>query len=165
MTLTGNATLDQYEIAIRSVTYANASENPDTTTRTVSLTVNDGDDNSNTLTRDIAITAVNDGPAFDLLDDLSLLTLGAVSDEAQAVLHQPDGKIIVAGSSNSGTSDDLLLLRFNADGSLDTTFGGGDGFVTTDFSGGGDYWNDVQLDSNGKILAAGYVYWTVEEKS
>ena len=155
--LTGTATLEEYETAIRSVTYGNTSEAPVTTTRTVSFSVNDGDATSNTLTRDIAITAVNDGPAFDLLDDLSLLTLGAVSDEAQAVLHQPDGKIIVVGSSNSGTSNDLLLLRFNTDGSLDTTFGGGDGFVTTDFSGGDDFWNDVQLDSNGKILAAGYV--------
>ena len=52
-TLTGSATLANYETAIRSITYTNTSENPDTTTRTVSFTVNDGDDNSNTLTRDI----------------------------------------------------------------------------------------------------------------
>ncbi len=38
------------------------SDNPSTATRTVSFTVNDGDANSNTQTRDIAITTVNDAP-------------------------------------------------------------------------------------------------------
>ncbi len=61
-TLTGSATLAQYETAIRSITYTNTSENPNTTTRTVSFTVNDGDDNSNTVTRDITLGSVNDDP-------------------------------------------------------------------------------------------------------
>ncbi len=61
-TLTGSATLAQYEAAIRSITYTNSSEHPDTTTRTISFTINDGDANSNTLTRDITITRVNDAP-------------------------------------------------------------------------------------------------------
>ena len=61
-TLTGSATLAEYETAIRSITYTNSSEIPDTTTRTVSFTVNDGDNNSNTLTRDITIGSVNDTP-------------------------------------------------------------------------------------------------------
>ena len=60
LSLTGTATLAEYETAIRSITYTNTSEDPDTTTRTVSFTVNDDKDDSNTLTRDIAITAVND---------------------------------------------------------------------------------------------------------
>jgi protocadherin Fat 4 len=62
LTLTGSATLAQYEAAIRSITYANGNENPDTTTRTVSFTVNDGDVDSNTQTRDITIGSVNDDP-------------------------------------------------------------------------------------------------------
>ncbi|MBZ2169515.1 DUF4347 domain-containing protein, partial [Marinobacter sp. F4216] len=62
LTLTGSATLGQYETALRSITYNNTSENPDTTTRTVSFTVNDGNANSNTQARDIAITSVNDAP-------------------------------------------------------------------------------------------------------
>lgn len=60
LTLTGSATLAQYETAIRSITYTNSSENPNTAKRTVSFTVNDGEVNSNTLTRDIDITAIND---------------------------------------------------------------------------------------------------------
>ncbi|MCA9212070.1 MAG: tandem-95 repeat protein [Planctomycetales bacterium] len=63
LSLTGTATKAQYEAAIRSITYTNSSENPTTTTRTISFTVNDGDINSNTPTRDIAISSVNDDPA------------------------------------------------------------------------------------------------------
>ncbi len=73
-TLTGSATLAQYETAIRSIRYTNISENPDTTTRTVSFTVNDGDDNSNTVTRDITIGSVNDDPtnAGSLSSDITV---------------------------------------------------------------------------------------------
>jgi uncharacterized delta-60 repeat protein len=45
------------------------------------------------------------------------------------VTLQPDGKILVAGYSRN-LSYEFALVRYNADGSLDTTFGG-DGKVTT----------------------------------
>jgi uncharacterized delta-60 repeat protein len=38
---------------------------------------------------------------------------------------QPDGKILVAGSSSNGTDSDFALARYNPDGSLDASFGGG----------------------------------------
>ncbi len=41
LTLSGSATLAQYEAALRSITYTNTSDNPSTATRTVSFTVND----------------------------------------------------------------------------------------------------------------------------
>ncbi|MCA9195014.1 MAG: DUF4347 domain-containing protein, partial [Planctomycetales bacterium] len=62
LTLTGSATKAQYAAALQSITYTNSSENPSTSTRTVSFTINDGDVDSNTVTRDIAITSVNDDP-------------------------------------------------------------------------------------------------------
>ncbi|ASJ73793.1 DUF4347 domain-containing protein [Granulosicoccus antarcticus] len=62
LSLTGQATVVQYEAALRSITYSNSSESPNTLTRTVSFTVNDGNANSNTQSRDIAITSVNDAP-------------------------------------------------------------------------------------------------------
>ena len=62
---------------------------------------------------------------------------------------QNDGKIIVAGSSNT----DFALARYNTDGSLDTSFDT-DGKVTTNF-GGNDYGADVQIQTDGKIIVAG----------
>src|SRR6185436_10147223 len=50
----------------------------------------------------------------------------ADSDTAYALLLQPDGKIVVGGDSNqgsSGTGIDYALARYNTDGTLDATFG------------------------------------------
>ena len=67
LTLTGTAVVADYQAALRSVTYRNTSDKPSTTTRTISFRVNDGaasSNLSNTLTRTIAITAVNDPPTL-----------------------------------------------------------------------------------------------------
>ncbi|MEH2333752.1 FG-GAP-like repeat-containing protein, partial [Nostoc sp.] len=68
LTLTGSATVTQYQTALQSVTYQNSSENPSTTARTISFVVNDGSLNSNPATRDIDLTAVNDAPTDLALD-------------------------------------------------------------------------------------------------
>jgi uncharacterized delta-60 repeat protein len=52
-----------------------------------------------------------------------------------AVLLQPDGKIIAAGTSSPSSNQDFTLVRYNADGTIDATFGTG-GIVTTDFQSG-----------------------------
>ncbi|MEH2284126.1 MAG: cadherin-like domain-containing protein, partial [Nostoc sp.] len=62
LTLTGSATVANYQTALRSVTYTNSSDNPSLTPRTVSFLVNDGTANSTAVTRNINITAVNDAP-------------------------------------------------------------------------------------------------------
>jgi uncharacterized delta-60 repeat protein len=49
---------------------------------------------------------------------------GSVYNVGHNVSLQPDGKILVAGSmSTDGVDEDILLVRFNANGTLDTTFG------------------------------------------
>src|SRR5215471_5387552 len=67
-----------------------------------------------------------------------------------ALVLQPDGKIVVAGGKNG----DFVLVRYNGDGSLDTTFGSG-GTLTTDFSGRDDEAYALAIQSDGKIVAAG----------
>ncbi|MFK8068765.1 MAG: beta strand repeat-containing protein [Gammaproteobacteria bacterium] len=62
MTLTGSATIANYEMALRSITFENTSNDPSTATRTISFQVDDGNDSSNTQTRDIIMVAVNDAP-------------------------------------------------------------------------------------------------------
>ena len=62
---------------------------------------------------------------------------------------QPDGKIVAAGVSRG----DFAVLRYNADGSLDPTFGG-DGLVTTDF-GGSDTAESITVQGDGKIVVGG----------
>lgn len=62
LTLSGSATLADYQTAIRSVGFRNASNEDPGTTRTITVKVNDGSVDSNVLTRTITITAVNDAP-------------------------------------------------------------------------------------------------------
>ncbi|MGC0329816.1 putative delta-60 repeat protein/putative repeat protein (TIGR01451 family) [Streptomyces sp. SAI-170] len=73
------------------------------------------------------------------------------ADSAGGVKVQPDGKIVLAGSSDF----DFALARYASDGALDPGFGG-DGKVVTDFAGGSlDGSSDLALQSDGKIVAAG----------
>jgi uncharacterized delta-60 repeat protein/uncharacterized repeat protein (TIGR01451 family) len=76
-------------------------------------------------------------------------------DYARDVTLQPDGKIVVAGSANNGPSFrwDFALVRYRANGSLDTTFGG-DGKVTTQFPGDAEG-SAVAIQPDGNIVVAG----------
>ena len=66
---------------------------------------------------------------------------------------QPDGKILVSGQSHSGSSSDFLLVRYNPNGTLDTTFGNG-GKVISDF-GGSESATGILLQPDGRLLTAG----------
>lgn len=50
------------------------------------------------------------------------LQLGS-DDVAYAIDLQPDGKIILAGSSDNGSQQDAAVVRYNTDGTIDSTFG------------------------------------------
>jgi uncharacterized delta-60 repeat protein len=71
---------------------------------------------------------------------------------------QPDGKIVICGTrlSNGTSGSDFLVARFDANGSLDATFGAG-GLVTIDFDHGtgSDQADGIALQSDGSIVVAG----------
>jgi uncharacterized delta-60 repeat protein len=79
---------------------------------------------------------------------------GGASVMATSVVVQSDGKIVVAGSSSIGTNTDFAVARYNANGSLDTSFDG-DGRLTTDFGSYLDQGIDVAVQSDGKIVVVG----------
>jgi uncharacterized delta-60 repeat protein len=73
------------------------------------------------------------------------------------------GKIYVAGYVNVGkglTSNDyaFVLVRYNSNGALDTTFGGNKakGKVITDFSSSGDLAYGIAIQADGKIIVSGW---------
>jgi uncharacterized delta-60 repeat protein len=76
------------------------------------------------------------------------------------VALQPDGKILVAGESSFSGNYDFALLRFNSDGTADTTFDS-NGIVTTNFFTGDDYGNAVALQPDGKIIVVGASFLTI----
>lgn len=82
--------------------------------------------------------------------------IGASTDDvANAVVVRADGKIILAGQSLVGPGNyDIAVVRYLANGSLDTTFND-DGIATTSISGGSDIGMRVTTQSGNKILVAG----------
>jgi uncharacterized delta-60 repeat protein len=82
--------------------------------------------------------------------------VAGAADGASAIAVQADGKIVLAGQAGAAFGAlDFAVARYNADGTLDAGFGGGDGIVTLDF-GGNDAAAGVAIQSDGKIVLAGY---------
>ena len=85
-------------------------------------------------------------------------------DVADSVV-QPDGKVVVLATvdtgvfldsgTGNGNDKDIELVRFNVDGSLDTTFGGGAGYAQVNL-GAFDGATSVALDAAGGLVVAGY---------
>jgi len=70
---------------------------------------------------------------------------------------QPDGKIVIDGSAGEIGTRDVTVIRYNSDGSLDTSFSE-DGIVTTDINGHSDMSRGVKVKPNGKIVVAASTY-------
>jgi hypothetical protein len=62
LTLTGSATTANWQSALRSITYNNTSDAPNTGNRTINFAVNDGTLGSNTAAKTVSVTAANDAP-------------------------------------------------------------------------------------------------------
>lgn len=75
------------------------------------------------------------------------------NENGNDVAVQADGKIIVIGKSYTADFSDVLLVRYNSDGSLDNTFGD-NGKVLSDF-GNNDNSNAMKLQPDGKIVVTG----------
>ncbi|PNX45247.1 MAG: hypothetical protein BV459_09195, partial [Thermoplasmata archaeon M11B2D] len=76
-------------------------------------------------------------------------------DVAYAVSLQNDGKIVVSGSEHNGVNKDALIVRFNHDGTRDTTFGINGVFLFNSEADSNDYANFLTIQPDGKILAVG----------
>lgn len=76
-------------------------------------------------------------------------------DYAQDISIQSDGKIVVAGNSDVGTEKVFSMVRYNANGSLDTSFAL-EGKITTHVGGTSSGASTVSIQPDGKIILAGY---------
>jgi len=90
------------------------------------------------------------GQGGKVVTDLS----GPYGDSLTAMAIQTDGKIIVAGATYPSLDWGFALVRYNTDGSLDSSFGTG-GKVVTQLQNNYDYIFSIAVQSDGKILAAG----------
>ncbi|HEX8521213.1 MAG TPA: hypothetical protein VF669_03085 [Tepidisphaeraceae bacterium] len=92
-------------------------------------------------------------------DGISKLSTATASqiDRADFVAVDSQGRIVLVGTTranrNAGTAADILIARFDAAGNLDTTFGGGTGFVTRSFL-NVDTPADLAIQPDNKIVIA-----------
>jgi uncharacterized delta-60 repeat protein len=87
---------------------------------------------------------------------VTTLLAGTDDGESYSVVIQSDGKIVVAGYSwiDSTSRADFAVVRYNSNGTLDTSFGTS-GVVTTDFGSSSEI-RSIAIQSDGKIVAAGF---------
>jgi uncharacterized delta-60 repeat protein len=108
---------------------------------------------------DIAVVRYNTDGTLDTTFDgdgkATFSILVGFNDIANAVAIQPDGKIVLAGSTNNGSDDDFAVIRLNPNGSLDSTFNA-IGISTFAILDNDDVANAVVLQPDGKIVIAGF---------
>lgn len=120
------ATVSQWQTALRSVNYTNVSESPNTSTRTVSFVVDDGNSSSAAATKAVSVTAVDDTPTALLLSAKTVNqsaganavvgTLSTVDADSAAFTYT-----LVSGvgsGSNASFSISNSTLRANAPSAL-----------------------------------------------
>jgi uncharacterized delta-60 repeat protein len=112
---------------------------------------------ANTYTTQFVVERYNADGSDDITfatDGRVVTAFGSGYDMPQAMTLQPDGKILVAGTSTSFNTQ-FVVVRYTSNGVLDTTFDG-DGKVSTSF-GTGTYSspNFITAHADGKILVAG----------
>ena len=87
---------------------------------------------------------------------------GINNPRAGEIALQADGKIVVAGTcSGIDGRIDILVARFNANGTLDTSFGGGSGYVRFDVDDAttstAEQARGLAIQPDGKIVVGGQV--------
>ncbi len=114
------------------------------------------------LTTDFAVARYASSGALDSSlggNGKVTINIAGLSDIANAVVVQGDGKIVLTGAveKDNASNSDVGLVRLNPDGGPDTGFGGaGTGVVQVDLSkGGSDSASDLTLQPDGKILVSG----------
>src|SRR4051794_12956203 len=105
---------------------------------------------------DVAVARIDSSGALDLTfgtNGTETFPDAAVADAASAVALQPDGKIVIGGSTGSMTALNQFVMRLGTSGGLDTAFGTG-GRTIVDY-GGFDNLKELRVAPDGAIVGAG----------
>lgn len=110
---------------------------------------------------DFAIARLNSNGSLDTtfdFDGLKKVSFGSQQDEANAVAVSGSGKIFVGGMANVGFNLwDFGVVSLNSDGSFDSSFDT-DGKTTTNIGGSVERITSIALQTDGKLIAAGYTF-------
>jgi uncharacterized delta-60 repeat protein len=93
-------------------------------------------------------------------DGVATFQLGPTANEyGRGIFRRSDGKLVALAEADHvegpGSQEQIVVMRLNANGSLDTTFGGGDGKVFTNSGLTQFSFYDAVRRSNGRMVLAG----------
>ncbi|MBR0643935.1 beta strand repeat-containing protein [Plastoroseomonas hellenica] len=106
LTLTGTASIADYQAALQSVTYRNSSDAPAEAARAISFQVNDGSASSTASTTTINVTAVNDAPTVTT-------TVGSTAYIEEQAAVVVDGSIVIGDSDSASLSGAHVTISGN----------------------------------------------------
>ncbi|WP_294989122.1 Ig-like domain-containing protein [Sulfuritalea sp.] len=182
--LSGTATPDQYELAIQAIRFSNSTGTPDTTPRTIDISVSDGAVLSNVATTTVTVIDVASPPAIDLdandssgapgtgyATNFSVTTLAAVSiGDVDTSVTDPDSVNIASATitlTNPQAGDFLSVTGFLPSGITASGYDSMTGVLTLS---GSAFLTDYQtairaisFDSTSGSLAARTVTVTVND--
>jgi large repetitive protein len=128
LTLTGAASIASYQEALRSVTYANSSDNPNAIDRTIQFVVNDGISSSNVATQTLQVVPTNDTPILTASSGLIEFSLGAgavVVDNGLLIRDADSPDLIGAAVTIGGFVANQDLLNFTSQSGISGSFSAG----------------------------------------
>ncbi|MDZ4141959.1 MAG: VCBS domain-containing protein, partial [Methylotenera sp.] len=142
ITLSGSSTLANYQAAIRAITFANTSENPDITPRVINVVVNDGSSSSsNVAVATINVVSVNDAAV------IAGTSTGAVT-EAGGVANAITGTPSATGTLTASDVDNPANT-FTAVSTATSSTGGYGSYTMTS----GGVWTYNLNNSNAAVQA------------
>ncbi|MGE3850713.1 MAG: beta strand repeat-containing protein, partial [Planctomycetota bacterium] len=112
LTLTGSATLANWQTALRSVAFRNDSDTPTAGGRTIQVTVNDGSLNSNTGSRVFTVSAINDPPVVTTTGS----SLNYIEKSGQQII---DPAVTVSDLDHTSLPGATVAITVNYDNSED----------------------------------------------
>jgi uncharacterized delta-60 repeat protein len=89
-------------------------------------------------------------------DGIVTTDIAGTNDYATDVIIQPEGEIVVTGGSVGGGIERIAVVRYNRNGSLDTSFDS-DGKTTLSVGSGNSYAFEGAIQQDGSLVLAGYV--------
>ncbi|MCK0129260.1 Ig-like domain-containing protein [Erythrobacter sp. F6033] len=122
ITLTGSASEADYAAAIQAIEFNNTSDTPDTTPRTIEVTVNDGQSDSNTAISTINVVPVDDAPVAGALPPQTNVDADSgVSVDVSGAFSDPEGGALTFSATGLPTGLTINAMTGEITGTIDNS--------------------------------------------
>ena len=135
LTLSGSASLVNYQAALRSITFSSSSDNPTnsgaSTSRTITWTANDGTANSTSVTSTVNVTAINDAPVVTAGATVSFTEQGSAAVlNSGLTLSDPDSTTLAGAAVSISGFVAGDTLNFTSQNGITGSYDSGTGVLT-----------------------------------